>query len=142
MIELKLTFPTIDDALEAVQKLSGVTTSSVSIDDDAPVKPKKATPKAKAEAATKEAFDDAPKAGKKGGKKKSAPSVDELKAHILEHAPDGPDQPEAIKEFVRSFGVSKISDLTEAQRQEAFDTAEEYFAGEDAEGELEEDPMA
>lgn len=141
MIELKLTFPTIDDALEAVQKLSGVTTSSVSIDDDAPAKPKKATPKAKADAATKEAFDDAPKAGKKGGKKKSAPSVDELKAHILEHAPDGPDQPEAIKEFVRSFGVSKISDLTEAQRQEAFDTAEEYFAGDD-EGEEEEDPMA
>jgi len=37
---------------------------------------------------------------------------------------------------------SQISDLTEAQRQEAFDGAEEYFAAQDGGEEGEEDPMA
>jgi hypothetical protein len=136
MIEIKLTFATNDDALEALQKLAGITTAGVSI-DDAPTKPKKETPKAKAEKATKDAFEDAPKATGKG-KKKAVPTVEELKAHILAHAGNGADQPEKVKEYVRSFGVAKISDLTEAQRQEAFDGAEAHFAAEEGE----EDPMA
>lgn len=139
MITLTITFPTVDDALEAVTKLAGVTTANVSIEDDEPKAPKKSTPKAKAEAATREAFTEEPKVAKGKGKKKSAPSIDELKAHILAHAPEG--DPDAVKEFVRSFGVTKISDMTEAQRQEAFDGAEEYFSGDDADG-GEEDPMA
>lgn len=138
MIEVKLTFPTIDDALEAIGKLAGVTTSSVSIDDEAPAKAKKATPAQKAAKATVDEFEEAPAKAAKAGKKakKAAPSVDELKAHILELAGDGADQPTKVKEYVRSFGVAKISDMTEAQRIEAFNGAEEYFGAED-----EEDPM-
>ncbi len=137
MIEVKLNFATIDDALEAIGKLAGITTAGVSI-DDAPAK-KKATPAQKNAAATNDGFDEpaakAPAKGKKAAKK-AVPSVDELKAHIMEHAGEGPEQPAAIKEYVRSFGVAKISDMTEAQRQDAFDGAEEYFGAE-----TEEDPM-
>lgn len=137
MIEVKLTFATIDDALEAVQKLAGITTEGVSIDDEAP-KTKKATPAQKAAAATNDGFDEPAAATKGKGKKAKAkvPSVDELKAAILAFAGDGADQPNKVKEYVRSFGVAKISDMTEAQRAEAFDGAEAYFAEEG-----EEDPM-
>lgn len=142
MIQLTIAFATIDEAHEALGKLNGVSTAAVSIDDTAAA-PKKQTPKAKADAATKDGFADEPKkpAGKKAAAKK-APSIDELKAHILEHAGDGADQPAKVKEYVRSFGVTKISDLTEAQRQEAFDGAEEYFAAQGGDEEGEEDPMA
>jgi hypothetical protein len=153
MIELKLSFPTIDDALEAIQKLAGVGMAGVVV-SDAAAKPKKETPTKKAEAATKSAFEEAPaaepeaatakgKPGRKSKATKAAPTVDELKAHILEHAGSGPDQPVLVKEYVRSFGVAKISDLTEVQRQEAFDGAAEYFGGAtEAETEGEDDPMA
>lgn len=135
MIEVKLTFPTIDDALAAVSLLAGITTSGVDVEE----KPaKKATPAQKAAKATVDEFDEPAAKPAKAGKKAKAkvPSVDELKAHILELAGDGADQPTKVKEYVRSFGVAKISDMTEAQRAEAFNGAEEYFAAEE-----EADPM-
>lgn len=145
MIKVELAFATLDEAHEALGKLNGVAIATVGTtsDDVATTAPKKQTPKAKADAATKDGFADEPKkpAGKKAAAKK-APSIDELKAHILEHAGDGEDQPARVKEYVRSFGVTKISDLTEAQRQEAFDGAEEYFAAQGGDEEGEEDPMA
>lgn len=143
MIKVELAFATLDEAYEALGKLNGVSVVGTTSDDVETTAPKKQTPKAKADAATKSGFDDdvKPAKGKKAAAKK-VPSLDELKAHILEHAGDGEDQPARVKEYVRSFGVAKISDLTEAQRQEAFDGAEEYFAAQRGDEEGEEDPMA
>jgi hypothetical protein len=134
MIEIKITVATTDEALEVISKLAGVTTANVDAEEP---KVKKATPKAKAEAATENAFEEAAKPAKgKKAAKKAAPTVDELKDHIIGLAGDSADQPVKIKEYVKSFGVIKISDMTEAQRQEAFDGAEAYFAADS-----EEDPM-
>lgn len=151
MIKLELTFPTLDEAHEALGKLNGIAVESASTEE---VKPKKkATPKQKADAETENAFeeDEAPakastksKAKTKTKAKGKAPSVDELKSHILECAGDDPEANANIKEFVRSFGATKISDLTVAQRKEAMDSAADYFspADDDDAGEDEEDPMA
>jgi hypothetical protein len=142
MIEVTIKLATTDDLLTLAQTLSGVNGATLvgAANNAAEVvaKPKKETPAAKAAAATTAAFTEEKPTKGKGKKGKSAPSIDELKAHILSHAGEGADQPEKIKEYVRTFGVIKISDMTEAQRQEAFDGAEAYFAEE----EEEEDPMA
>lgn len=134
MIKIEITCATADDALAVVSKLAGVDVA-VSSEETAVEKPKKETPTAKAKAATKEAFEEQAPKGRGRGKAK-VPTAEELKDHILKVA--GNDQPERIKEYVASYGVKKISDMDDAQRKDAFDGAEAFFADEDGE----EDPMA
>lgn len=130
MFQLNLQFSTIEALQDAVLKLSGE--GSIAGGDEAKKPTKAAAKKAETAAATTAGLD-APKApAAVKGKAAKAVSVDELKAHILTFvdASEG----DKIKEFVRTFGVVKISDLSEAQRKQAFDAAEEHFgaaAGED-----------
>lgn len=136
MIKIEITCATADDALSVISKLAGVDVAVSGSDEAAPAaKAKKETPSAKAKAATTAAFEE-PK-GRGRGKAAKVPTADELKAHILKVA--GDDQPDRIKEYVGSYGVKKISDMDDAQRKDAFDGAEAFFAGEE---DGEEDPMA
>lgn len=138
MIKVELTFSTLEDAHAAISKLAGVDTDSVTIDEQPATtpKPKKETPKQVADKVTKAAFDDKPK---KGGKKKAI-SVEELKEKIVAVSGDDEGQPQRVKDYIKSFGVQKISEMTDEQRQKAFDDADDYFG--EAEEEEEEDPMA
>lgn len=138
MYTLTITCSTADELQGVVNKLNDV---------DAAPAPKKATNATKGAAATKEAFAEKPAAAPKAAAakgKKAAPTVDQLREHILNQAGDDASASDNVKAFVKTFGVGKIGDMTEAQRQKAHDTAEEYFAnlGGEAEEEAEEDPMA
>lgn len=143
MIKVELTFATIDDAHTALAKLNGVEASVSDVGGiEAVVAEKKAakpTPAAKAKAATTAAFT-APAKGK--AKKAFVPSVDETKAKILELAGDDESQPDRVKAYVTSFGVKNISAMTDEQRTEAYNSAEQYFGELESEEEEEEDPMA
>lgn len=144
MITLTLTFPTLDDTLDAVTKLAGIPTT-ISFDGSAlgePVevsKPKKETPTAKAKAATEAAFEKPAK-----GKKKKIIDVDTVKAHIQSFVDmTDPDQKQAVKDYIASFGVANLSGMSPEQLQAAYDGAEDYFAAEgEGDSEDEEDPMA
>lgn len=107
-VSLTLNFPSAEAAAEALAKLNGV-----ALTDAAPEKKPRANAKeTKAEAATQTKA-----AGTAGGSPAAkAPSVDDIKGQILKWAGSGADQGEKVKEFVRSFGIVKISDATEAIR--------------------------
>lgn len=144
MIEIKITLPTVDDAMEVIQKLAGVNlkVEAANIGDaEIVAKPKKETPKAKADKATKAAYDEAPK-GKAKTKAAQEITLEVVKERVLELIGDDADGPDRIKEFVRGFGVSKLSDMTAKQLKQAYDTAEEFFNGKSEDEEIEEDPMA
>lgn len=142
MIKLELTFATLDDTLEAVTRLAGLNVQT-SIGGDAAA-PKKETPTAKAKKATEDAFA-APAAegkGKKGGKKKDrATYQEEVKKKILKASEDFEDGKQMVKDYVASFGVASLSDMTDEQLQAADDGVEDYFAVDESD-EAEEDPMA
>lgn len=136
MFELKIQYSTIDQLQDAVLKLGGdVNQMSLPLDETVEEKPKKKTKAA----AKKEKTKAATKAGLKSPKKPAAVaegvSLEALKEHILSLI--DPSEGGKIKEYVGTFGVTKISDLSDDQRQEAFDGAEEFFQGDD-----EADPMA
>ena len=136
-----------DEALDVVSKIAGITS-----DTSTTTTTKKATPKQAAAAATTE--DATPPSKPATAKKKkaapkkkaaSAPTVDELKAKILEAAGGDMTNPEVaanVKEYVASMGVAKISDMDEETRQSAFDGAEAYFEDGDEGDDEEDDPMA
>ena len=133
---------TEDEALEVVQRLNGVGGDAAEVAEAAP-KAKKVTPTAKAAAATKAAFEDEPKAAAAKGKgKKKVPTVDETKKKIGECAGDitDPEVAAQVKAYINSFGVPNVSGMSDEQRVEAFNGAEDYFAGEDGDDE-EEDPL-
>lgn len=137
MFQLNLQFSTIEALQDAVLKLSGENAAAGT--DDAPKKTTKAAAKKAETAAATTAGLSAPAApAPVKGKAAKAVSVDDLKAHILTFVE--PTEGDKIKEFVRTFGVVKISDLTEAQRKQAYDAAAEHFGGAAAEG-GEDDPM-
>lgn len=138
MYTLSMTFSTADELQEAVNKLNGV--------EAAATPAKKPTNTTKGQDATKAAFAEKPAAAAPKAKgKKAVPTSEELKAHILEHVGDDADASNNVKAFIKSFGVGKIGDMTDAQRQKAFDATEAHFAklnaGED-EDDAEEDPMS
>lgn len=141
MVKIELTFATLDEAHEALGKLAGVSYTisgdTTIIDEVVPAKGKKETPKAKNDKATKAAFATGESA--KGKKKKF--TIDEVRDHILSVAGDSEDQPQRVKDYMSSFGVKKISEMTEDQLVKAHEGAAEYFASFVAE-EDEEDPMA
>lgn len=130
---------TEDEALEVVQRLNGVTTGSAEEAEPAPAPKKaakKATTKQKSAEKTKAAFDeDETEAeetpAKKKGRSKKAPTVEQLKAHLAECAGDvtDPDVASSLKSYVNSFGVPNVSAMSDEQRIEAYQGAEEYFSG-------------
>lgn len=125
MFTLSMQFATLEDLQDAAMKLS---------EQQAPAQ--KAVSKAvekKAEVTKATTAGAAPKAAAslKGAKAKKY-NLAQLKEHILTLV-DG-SEGEAIKAYVRTFGVAKFSDLTDENIQEAYAGAEAYFAGvEDAE---------
>lgn len=137
MFQLTVNYPTVEALQNAVLLLSGE--GSVAGADEQPAKPTKAAAKKAETAAATTAGLAAPGKPAAAGKGKAkAVSVEELKAHILTFVE--PTDGEAIKAFVRTFGVVKISDLTEAQRKQAYDAAAEHFGAGEA-GAGEDDPM-
>lgn len=121
-VKLTLEFATAEAAADALAKLTGTDLGSV----EEPKKPGKAKEtKAEATAQTKAATT------AKGAPAAKAPSVDEVKAAILKWAGSGADQAEKVKEFVRSFGITKISDSTEAIRVQMAERINEAPAPED-----------
>lgn len=140
MYTLTINIATADELQEVVNLLNGVP----GVEVEQPAAPVKATTnKAKGAAATAAAFKEPPaKAPAVKGKK--ALTVDDVKGHILDHAGDGPESSANVKEYVKTFGVAKLSDMDQPTLNKAHAGAEAYFAalGGDGEDGGEDDPMA
>lgn len=119
MIKLTLEFATPEAAADALLKLSGADTGAAPA---AGKKPTAAEKKAAATAATASA------ATAGGSPAPKTPSVDDIKAAILKWAAGDNDK---VKEFVRSFGIAKISDSSEAIRAQMAEKLAEAPAAED-----------
>lgn len=125
-VKVVLEFSTTEAAQEALAKLNGVSLEHAT----ETVKPKKATAKAEAAAAVK-AGANAPAAPAP-----KAPTVDEIKDAIRKWAGTGADSKDKVTNFVKSFGIAKMSDTTEAIRISMLEKLSEEG------GEALEDPMA
>jgi hypothetical protein len=125
---LTLEFATTEAAQEALSKLNGTSLADATT---AERKPRGKASEAKAEAAASvKASHDSPKAPAA-----KAPSVDEIKEAIRAWAGAGADAKDKTRTFVRSFGIAKMTDTSEAIRvamleklQEAGDTVEDPMA--------------
>lgn len=126
-VKVVLEFSTTEAAQEALAKLNGVSLEHATTET---VKPKKATAKAEAAAAVK-AGANAPAAPAP-----KAPTVDEIKDAIRKWAGTGADSKDKVTNFVKSFGIAKMSDTTEAIRVSMLEKLSEEG------GEALEDPMA
>lgn len=129
-IKLTLEFATAEHAQEALAKLTGTSVENVVTEPKKPTKGKASEAKAEAAAFVK-ASHDSPKAPAA-----KAPSVDEIKEEIRKWAGTGADAKDKTTTFVRSFGVAKMSDTTEAIRVAMLEKLLEDG------GEAQEDPMA
>lgn len=143
---LTLNFATQEELIDFANTLSGANSNTLAgvpnCSNPAPAvaadKPK-VSKAAEKKAVTKAATEAPMKAPKKPSAK--AVTLEELKAHILNFV----DQSEGdkIKEFVRTSGAGKFSELDDAQRADLYARAEEYFGGgSEAAAEDDEDPMA
>ena len=134
MIELLLKFNTIDELNDVVARLNGVE-SVGQVASPEPAKTSKA--KKNKETAAENTEGAAPKPAAPAA---IAPDLDTLKAQISKWSQgqggDANAQSARIKEFVRGFGVAKISDMTDEQRL----AASKKIAS--APAAAEEDPMA
>ncbi len=128
-------FATVEALQEHINLISGATAGAADV-KATKGKGKAADVKAQAGAATAAALD------KPSAPAAVAPTVDQLKAHILKHHKSSatPDGQKATMEFVAKHGAKKISDLSDAQRTAAFNDVEDYF-GESA-ANPSDDPMA
>lgn len=127
-VKVVLEFSTTEAAQEALAKLNGVSLADAS-EPTSPTRGRKPTAKAEAAAAVK-ATASAPSAPAP-----KAPTVDEIKEAIRKWAGTGADSKDKVTNFVKSFGIAKMSDTTEAIRVSMLEKLSE-------EGEALEDPMA
>lgn len=148
MFQLKLEFPTLESLQDAVQRLTGndnqysLPLSVVQcggVASTATPTPKATTKAAEKKAAVASATNEGmeapkvPAAVKKAGRPAKTTTTNytlqQLKDYVLTFvdASEG----DKIKEFARSRGVSKYSDLSESQIQEAYAAAETFFSGSD-----------
>lgn len=137
---LTLNFATQEELIDFANTLSGANSNSPAASAPAAVEKPKAPSKAAEKKAVTKAATEAPmKAPKKPAAK--AVTLEELKAHILQFidASEG----DKIKEYVRTSGAGKFSELDDAQRADLYARAEAYFGGEaEVAAEDDEDPMA
>lgn len=133
------TFDTHEEAHEHLAKLTGVSLSDAHVGTTADAAPKKAgRPKASETKETAAAQTKAANAAPKAPANK-APTLEEIKAEIAEWAGTGDAETvkKKVTDFVRSFGVAKMSDTTDAIR-----TQMRERIAEDGGSEADEDPMA
>lgn len=127
-------FATPEELQEHINLISGATAGAA--ESKTKGKGKTAEVKAQAGAQTAAGLD------KPSAPAAVAPTVDQLKAHILKHHKSGatPEGQKLTMDFVAKHGQKKISDMTDAQRTAAFGDVEDYF-GESASNPSD-DPMA